>query len=262
MSPPVLPRAQVFRPAHPVLEELSEEPAQPPGGAHKRAGADCRPGRRARGIAIPVQHQPCTTASRNWTRAHRGRGTPWTRPAPIAGSGFPGRGLFVRTGWSEVVELRLERGDSSELYVLLVSHLNQEGFHSRETPCDGLHDSGHDGLHASTTVSLLFRHSVHSTRGAARCSASHTVSDIEQVRRARSAWPLRHERTGAGPAPLRARPTRVNRTSKRAGLEAAFPMNAFRVETFIAVDVDTVATPRQFRRGTLDGLRQATHRPD
>jgi hypothetical protein len=133
---------------------------------------------------------------------------------------FPGRGLFLRTGWSEGVELRLERGDSSELYVLLVSHLNQEGFHSRETPCDGLHDSGHDGLHASTTVSLLFRHSVHSTRGAARCPTSHTVSDIEQFRRA--AWPLR-ERTGAGPAPLRARPTRVNRTSKRAGLEAAFP---------------------------------------
>jgi hypothetical protein len=45
----------------------------------------------------------------------------------------------------ECVELRLERTGPFELDVLLVSHLNQEGFYPGETPPDRLHDGGHDG---------------------------------------------------------------------------------------------------------------------
>jgi hypothetical protein len=54
------------------------------------------------------------------------------------------------------VDLQLERADSLELDVLLVSHLDQQGFHTREALRDGLHDGGHDGRNSSTTVSLRF----------------------------------------------------------------------------------------------------------
>ena len=53
----------------------------------------------------------------------------------------------------------MKRGDPFELDVLLVSDLNQEGFHPRQTFRDGLHDGGHDGGNSSTTVSPRFRHS-------------------------------------------------------------------------------------------------------
>jgi hypothetical protein len=58
----------------------------------------------------------------------------------------------------ECVELLLERGHPSELDVLLVSHLNQDGLHPRETLRDWLHNGGHDGLNASTTR-VMSRHS-------------------------------------------------------------------------------------------------------
>jgi len=63
---------------------------------------------------------------------------------------------------SERVELRLEHGSPSELDVLLIAHLNQEGLHPRETLRDWLHNGGHDRLTASTT-SIVSRHSGHCT---------------------------------------------------------------------------------------------------
>ncbi len=62
----------------------------------------------------------------------------------------------------ECVELILERGRSSELDVLLVAHLDQEGFHPRETLRDGLHNGGHDRTNAST-ARVVSRHSGHCT---------------------------------------------------------------------------------------------------
>ena len=60
--------------------------------------------------------------------------------------------------FGECLELLLKRGDPFEFDVLLVPHLNQEGFHPRKTPRDWLHDVDHDGRNSSTTVSFLCRH--------------------------------------------------------------------------------------------------------
>jgi hypothetical protein len=51
----------------------------------------------------------------------------------------------------QCVELRLERSYPFEFNVLLVSHLNQETFHPRQTLGDWLHDGGYDGLNFSPT---------------------------------------------------------------------------------------------------------------
>jgi hypothetical protein len=48
------------------------------------------------------------------------------------------------------VEAQLERGSPFELDVLLVSHLNQQGFHPRKTPGNWLHHGGDNGLNGST----------------------------------------------------------------------------------------------------------------
>jgi hypothetical protein len=47
--------------------------------------------------------------------------------------------------FGEFVELHLERSGPFELDVLLVSHFNQESFHSGETLRDWLHDGGDNG---------------------------------------------------------------------------------------------------------------------
>ena len=72
----------------------------------------------------------------------------------------------------------MKRGDPFELDVLLVSDLNQEGFHPRETFRDGLHDGGHDGRNSSTSRSVLFRHSGHSTRSGEQpvCCLAHIAT--------------------------------------------------------------------------------------
>jgi hypothetical protein len=64
----------------------------------------------------------------------------------------------------ERLELHLERDAPFELDVLLVSHLNQETFHSRQTLGDGLHDRGYDGLNFSTTRVRFGHLGWHSTR--------------------------------------------------------------------------------------------------
>jgi len=67
--------------------------------------------------------------------------------------------------FGEVVAL-LKTGTQFELDVLLVSHLNQEGFDPRKTPGDWLHDGGYDGRNSSTTaVGLGSGHSAHCTHG-------------------------------------------------------------------------------------------------
>jgi hypothetical protein len=68
----------------------------------------------------------------------------------------------VRNQFGECGELLLERGSPSELNVLLISHLDQEGLHPRETLCDWLHHGGHERLNASTTR-VVSRHSTHCT---------------------------------------------------------------------------------------------------
>ncbi len=84
----------------------------------------------------------------------------------------------------------MKRGDPSELDVLLVSDLNQEGFHPRQTFRDGLHDGGHDGRNSSTSRSVLFRHSGHSTRSGeqAVCCLAHiaTLYTVRFTRRCAS----------------------------------------------------------------------------
>jgi len=72
----------------------------------------------------------------------------------------------------------MKRGDPFELDVLLVSYLNQEGFHPRQTFRDGLHDGGHDGRNSSTSRSVLFRHAGHSTRSGEQpvCCLAHIAT--------------------------------------------------------------------------------------
>jgi len=66
--------------------------------------------------------------------------------------------------FGEKLDQRMELGEPFDLNVLLESHLKDEGFHSRETPRDWLHDGGHDGWHFWTTVCVRLGHSGHSTR--------------------------------------------------------------------------------------------------
>jgi hypothetical protein len=67
----------------------------------------------------------------------------------MAGALTSGR-LQLRDVLGECVEAQLERGSPFELDVLLVSHLNQQGFHPRKTPGDWLHHGGDNGLNGST----------------------------------------------------------------------------------------------------------------
>src|ERR1700674_2641117 len=120
-----------------------------------------RRARRADLISISTRSLGRTRQILAHRRTGRGSGT------DAAGSGlllnranpsFPAQrnAWYIRDGFSECVELRLERGDPFQLDVLLVSHLDQEGFHPRETPRDWLHDGDYEGGNSSTTASLRF----------------------------------------------------------------------------------------------------------
>ena len=58
--------------------------------------------------------------------------------------------------FNESVDLRPKRCDVLEFDVLLVSHLNQEGFHARETSSNRLDDGGDYGQIGSTMFMILF----------------------------------------------------------------------------------------------------------
>ena len=63
----------------------------------------------------------------------------------------------------EFRDLLFERCDPFQLDVLLMTHLDQEGFHSRQTPPDRLHD-GDDSRNSSTSKSVHLCHYAHSSR--------------------------------------------------------------------------------------------------
>jgi hypothetical protein len=109
----------------------------------------------------------------------------------------------------------MKRGDPFKLDILLVSDLNQEGFHPRQTFRDGLHDGGHHGRNSSTSRRVLFRHSGHSTRSAEQpvCCLAHiaTLCTVRFTRRCVS-----RQRADPVRPPPRVRGTRaINDTGDR-----------------------------------------------
>jgi hypothetical protein len=98
--------------------------------------------------------------------------------------------------FGECVDLELELGAPFKLDVLLVSHLNQQGFYSYQTPRDGFHDGGHNRRDSSTTARVCSRHSgtlPHRGAQSVECAVEHNsvFVDCEGGRTASRVVPTR-----------------------------------------------------------------------